>query len=123
MFGSDIGAIAVQFVPAGSNSWTNVAGNLISNTSANNHTNAKSPWKYWSVNLSSFAGQVIKFRIIGQKTGAGVAGDVAIDDLRIYDRLTTDVGIEQIQPPGPRIDFNQPVSPTFTIRCNVFGGV
>jgi hypothetical protein len=116
MFGPDIGGIAVQVVPPGSNSWTNITGNLILNTSANNHTNAKSPWKYWSVDLSNYAGDFIKIRILGQKTGFGVGADVAIDDIRVYDQLPTDVGIELIQPPGPRINLASPVAPTFTIR-------
>jgi hypothetical protein len=116
MYGSDIGALAVQIVPAGSNSWLNVNGNLITNTSANNHSDAKSAWKYWSINLSNYAGQVIKFRILGQKTGLGAGADIGIDDLRIYDKISTDVGVEHIAPPGVRINLANPVAPTFFLR-------
>lgn len=116
MFGADIGAIAVQVVPVGSNSWTTIPGNQIVNNTTNAHTNARSPWSYWRVNLSAYAGDVVKFRIVAQKTGSGIAADAAIDDLRIYNRVANDVGVEHIQPPGVRINLAAPVSPTFFLR-------
>ena len=117
MFGADIGALAVQVVPVGSNSWTTIPGNQILNNAANAHTNAKSPWNYWSVNLSAYAGQVVKFRIVAQKTGTGVGADVAIDDFRIYNRVASDVGVERVQTPGTRVNLLSPaVAPVFIIR-------
>lgn len=116
MYGSDIGAVAVQIVKPGENFWSNVPGNLIANNATNAHTDAKSPWNYWAVDLSAYAGQTIKMRIIAQKTGTGTAADVAIDNINIFDKGATDVGIEFISPPTARINVDAPQAPGFTIR-------
>jgi hypothetical protein len=59
---------------------------------------------------------LLKSAFLVKKQVFGVGADVAIDDIRVYDQLPTDVGIELIQPPGPRINLASPVAPTFTIR-------
>ena len=115
MYGSDVGALAVQIVPAGSNTWTNMP-NAIINTTSQFQTQSIDPWKYFRVGLNSYAGQVVKLRLISQKSGNGDAADIAVDNLRIYDRIANDVGIMFIKRPSQRVDTTGPVTPNFVIR-------
>ncbi len=48
------------------------------------------------VDLSAYAGDVVKIRILGRKTGSGALADIAIDDLMIYNRPATRCGRESI---------------------------
>ena len=59
------------------------------------HTNAFDPWLLRTINLSSFSGQTVSIGIRGVTlTSAGLpwqGGDMAIDDVHIYNPLTTSV--------------------------------
>ncbi len=113
MLGTDIGALALQVVPANSNTWINIPGASITGAV---QTASIEQWKYFKADLTTWAGQVIKIRFIAQKTGLGSAADIALDDIRIYNRIATDVGILQINLPAQRIDSLAPVAPQFVIR-------
>ena len=115
MYGSDIGAIAVQIVPANSNTWINIPGASIPGTTTQQSASID-PWKYFKADLNTWAGQVVKIRFIAQKTGLGAASDIALDNIRIYNKIATDVGIIHIGVPAQRIDTAAPISPQFTIR-------
>jgi len=68
-----------------------------------------SPWSPRSVNLNQFAGKKIKVRFKGQKLddngGGGNSGDMAIDDVVLYEPTPNDVEL---------IDFISPIS-----DCNI----
>jgi len=100
MYGADIGALTVQWKKDGENFWSNPITPILSTLS-----DEKDPWSYFELDLTS-AGNIVKLRIIGQKTGFGVAADIAIDDIVITDKAAVDVGVVDIDNPRVRIDLN-----------------
>ena len=97
MYGADIASLALQVVPEGSNTWTNLAGSVVPASSY--QFNSTDDWNYFQADLSAYVGQGIKLRIVAGKTGSGSAADIAIDDILIYDRPSADVGIVAITSP------------------------
>ncbi len=115
MYGTDIGALAMQIVPNGSNAWVAIPGVGVTQPSQMQTSSVKD-WNYLSADLSSWAGQVVKVRFVAQKTGLGSASDIAIDNIRIYDKINTDVGIINFNGPSQRVDTANPDVPVFVIR-------
>jgi hypothetical protein len=99
MYGADIGAIRVQWIKDGENDWSNPMSPYTTTL-----TDEKDGWSFYEVNLSN-AGDLVKLRFIAQKSGFGVAADIAFDDIVIYDKAATDVGIISIENPGARINL------------------
>ncbi|MGA1380849.1 MAG: hypothetical protein ACO30N_04735, partial [Schleiferiaceae bacterium] len=81
MYGADIASLGVQVVPSGSNTWTTIPSSIIT---GGQQTNETGDWAYKLIDLSAYAGQTIKMRLVAGKTGAGQAADIALDDLLIY---------------------------------------
>ena len=100
MYGADIGAIRVQWVQAGENFWSNPMSPYIVTLA-----DEKDPWSHYELDLSTQAGNIIKIRLIAQKTGLGVAADIAFDDISIFDKSNIDVGVDRINTPGARINM------------------
>ena len=113
MYGSDIGNLRVQVVPIGQNTWTQIPGAIISGSQ---NSSSRSNWKHGSASLSTWAGQIVKLRFLARKTGSGSAADIALDNIRIYDRKPTDVGILLVKRPSTRVDTVSPFTPIFTIK-------
>lgn len=97
-FGADINGISVE-VSLGNedlDTWTPIAG---SNVGISN-TSERDGWNFKRVGLNAYAGQSIKLRFKGTRNaGGGTLADMAIDDVRIYDRLANDAGVEAITSP------------------------
>ena len=139
MYGSDIGAIRVQWIKDGENSWTNPMTPYI-----NTLTDEKDGWSFYELDLGN-GGDLVKLRFIAQKSGSGVAADIAFDDIVIYDKASTDVGIIDIENPANRINLvggpaqkkaefkirnfgknaqsNIPIYYTVTPRCGANAGI
>ena len=100
-YGSDAGAIRLQWKRAGFNTWSNVPGGAITT----GQSDEKDEWNFMEYDLSSEAGEIVKLRIVAQKTGFGVASDIAIDDLALFDKASTDVGMMYISQPSERINL------------------
>ena len=99
MYGSDIGAIRVQWIKDGENDWTNPMTPYTTTL-----TDEKDGWSFYEVDLSN-GGDLVKLRFIAQKSGFGVAADIAFDDIVIYDKANTDVGMINIENPATRINL------------------
>jgi len=91
MYGADIGAIRVQWIKDGDNFWTNPMTPYTTTL-----TDEKDNWSFYEVDLSGQAGNLIKLRFIAQKSGFGVAADIAFDDIVIVDKANVDVGVDAI---------------------------
>ena len=99
LHGVDIGALRVQIVKDGENSWSNIGGAMTASTTAG----YKDEWEFKEIDLSNFAGDIIKIRFVGQKSGFGDAADICIDEIAIFDKANKDLGIVEIKPPGVRV--------------------
>ena len=116
MYGADINAFTVQVVKVGENVWTNIPSASIAVTPAQ-HTDQTNDWKFFTVNLSTYANQIVKLRLVVRKTNAGDKADVAIDNMAIHDRAANDVGIEIVTRPVNSTAIATPtISPIVTIR-------
>jgi len=113
LYGSDINILNVQVVPNGSNNWQTVAGAPLV---GQKHVKEISDWKFQMVDLSAYVGQVIKIRILARKIGGGDKADMAIDDLVIYDRPATDLGVSIISSPLNSTTLTNPQSVIMKIR-------
>ena len=100
MYGTDIGAIRVQWIKAGENTWSNPMPPYITKL-----TDEKDAWETYEVDLSAQAGNLIKLRFIAQKSGNGIAADIGIDDIVIMDQPTVDLGIDYVVAPGARVNL------------------
>ena len=118
-FGSDIGALFVQVVKPGEKDWSLVGPSY---STGPFQTSEKAKWEFLSVDLSAYAGEFIKVRILAQKSTNGAEADLALENINIYDRPAIDVGISWIQRPGARMDIDGAlfggtnVGPIFRIR-------
>ena len=140
MYGADIGAIRVQWIKAGENTWSNPMTPYTTTL-----TDEKDQWSFYEVDLSNQAGNIIKLRFIAQKSGFGIASDIAFDDIAIFDKDNVDVGVDHVIAPGARINLvggpaakrvqlklrnhgkqsqsNIPITYTVTPTCGVNAGV
>jgi len=57
-------------------------------------------WKVRHVNLDSFAGDLAQVRFRGTRIGSQSRGDMAIDDIYIYQAIPEDVGINVVSSPS-----------------------
>ena len=117
MCGADIGAIRVQWVQAGENFWSNPMSPY-----AVTLADEKDPWSHYELDLSAQAGNIIKIRFIAQKSGLGIAADIAFDDIAIFDKANIDVGVDRINTPGARINMTGgPAAKRLNINLRNFG--
>lgn len=107
LYGFNMGTLNVDVFSGGI--WTNIF-----SVSGQQQTSESQSWSMTEINLGSFSG-VIRLRIRGI-TGSGMYSDMAIDDLRIYDKPMNDVGVIAIDAPnsGYLLSNVEPVS--ITIR-------
>lgn len=77
------------------NIWTTVPGSRV-NTSQTSETD---DWKFKRVDLSSFANSTTKLRLVGKRKGSGDRTNIAVDKIMIYDRISSDAGIDFIKSP------------------------
>ncbi|CAI8279171.1 MAG: Uncharacterised protein [Owenweeksia sp. TMED14] len=112
MYGSDINTLNVQVIPNGSNTWQTVTGAPITNQQQSKEVD---DWKFKMVDLSAYAGNVINIRILARKSGSGSMADIAIDDLYIYDRPTSDVGVSKITSPLNSVNLLNPQNVIFKV--------
>ena len=77
--------------------WVNGVGTILGQT----QTSAIAVWKQLTVDLSPYIGGLIQVRFRSVKTGFGSRGDMAIDDVFLYEAIANDAGItEVVQPSG-----------------------
>ncbi|MCT4622615.1 MAG: T9SS type A sorting domain-containing protein [Schleiferiaceae bacterium] len=89
MYGNDINRL-VLIVDTGTN--TSVYTPNIWKQIGAVQTNSNDPWQRAFVSLEEFAGKTIRLNFVG-KRGNGDKGDIAIDDLRIYEPQPVDMEI------------------------------
>jgi hypothetical protein len=102
-FGTNSGPVNVQVKTQGTNTWTNL-GTAITTQQQSDE------WDDWQLvrrDLTTYAGTVIQLRIVvGKSSTAGTAGDVSIDNIHIYNRTASDVGVKFINAPDNNISVN-----------------
>ncbi|OIP02332.1 MAG: hypothetical protein AUJ98_01535 [Bacteroidetes bacterium CG2_30_33_31] len=86
LFGSNIHSLRVDVYAGGQ--WYYSYGHVMGQQQAS----AAEPWKQDIVDLSSFAGQVVKLRFRAIKL-IGYEADIAIDDIFIYEPVQKDAGV------------------------------
>jgi hypothetical protein len=75
--------------------------NGVSILTGQSQTSASDNWKQWTVDLSPYTGGLVQVRFKSVRTGFGGRGDMAIDDIFLYEAIANDAGItEIIQPTG-----------------------
>ena len=108
-YGSDIDKIQVE-VNKVDNEWKLVPGSTV-NTSQTFETD---DWKFKRVDLSSvIANGGGKVRIVGKRRGSNDRVNMAIDKIMIYDRASTDAGVDFITNPNLSAFANQPLNNNF----------
>jgi hypothetical protein len=97
MFGTNTGQLRVEVMEPGSKVWT-----IIPTATLNGpqQTQIAEVWRWRTVPLDQYANQTIRLRIVATKSGTGMAADMAIDNLRLYNRIPQDAGIIDIQRPA-----------------------
>jgi hypothetical protein len=140
MYGADIGAMRVQWIKDGENTWSNPMPPFTTKL-----TDEKDNWSFYELDLSAQAGNIIKLRFIAQKSGFGIGADIAFDDIAIFDKSNVDLGIDHVIAPGNRVNLtggpagkrvklevrnfgdqtqsNVPISYTVTPTCGLNAGV
>ncbi len=117
MYGADAGALRVQWIKAGENTWSSPMSPYTIKLG-----DEKDPWSHYELDLSSQAGNIIRLRFIAQKTGFGVAADIAFDDIAIFDKASVDVGVDKVEAPGPRVNLTAgPAAKRVEINIRNFG--
>jgi len=95
MYGSNIHSLRVDVYAGGQ--WHYSLGHVM----GQQQSSSANPWKQDIVDLSTFAGQVIKLRFRAIKL-IGYEADIAIDDIFVYEPVQRDAGISN--------NFQQPAS-------------
>jgi hypothetical protein len=113
MYGADIASLGIQVVPSGSNTWTTIPASIIT---SQQQTSETGNWAYKLIDLSAYAGQTIKMRLVAGKSGAGQAADIAIDDLLIYEHPNNDVGVTAITSPPNTVFLATPQNLVLKVR-------
>jgi hypothetical protein len=96
LFGANTGQLRVEVMEPGSKVWTILPAATLNGSQ---QTQVTEGWRWRSVDLSAYANQIIRLRIVATKAGTGTAADMAIDNLRLYNRINQDAGIVDIQRP------------------------
>jgi hypothetical protein len=113
MYGADIASLGIQVVPSGSNTWNTLPSSIITGQQQSSETG---DWAYKLIDLSAYAGQTIKMRLVASKSGAGHAADIAIDDLLIYEHPNNDVGVTTITSPPNTVFLATPQNLVLKVR-------
>ena len=117
MYGADIGAIRVQWIKDGENNWSNPMTPYTATLG-----DEKDQWSHYEVDLSSQAGKIVKLRFIAQKSGFGIASDIAFDDIAIFDKKNVDVGVDHVIAPGARVNLTGgPAGKRLQVKLRNFG--
>ena len=88
--------------------WVQVAGPLKSNI--------PTEWELQEVNLTQYAGQIVKIRFRGSETGSSSDRDLAIDDVKIYNLGPVNLHVTQLVAPQSECDLTDIESVTIAIR-------
>ena len=92
MYGDDMGGLNLDISTDGTATWTNLW-----SQSGQVQTSNNDPWERVQVNLAGYGG-IVHLRFQGV-TGNGFNSDMAIDDIKVYDRPPIDVFTRQILSP------------------------
>ncbi|MEM7103187.1 MAG: T9SS type A sorting domain-containing protein [Bacteroidota bacterium] len=109
MFGDDQGTMSLEMTQDGGTTWTELWSNTGQLQAA-----MDDDWALQEVSLTN-PGTIIQLRWIAL-TGPGFESDMSLDDIRIYDRPDTDVGIESIDSPGDGCGFSSMQDVTITLK-------
>ena len=112
MYGSDVNILNVQVIPDGSNTWQTVTGAPII---AQQQSKEVDDWKFKIVDLGAYSGDVVNIRILARKIGSGAMADIALDDLYIYDRPASDVGVSIVKSPLNSVNLLNPQNVIFKV--------
>ncbi|MFC5271456.1 T9SS type A sorting domain-containing protein [Adhaeribacter terreus] len=94
MAGADINQLQIEVSTNNGTTWTNLF-----TLTGPQQTLEKDAWRKKLIRLQGYTGNIkLKFKA---KTGNGPAGDIALDDLRIYDLSPTDMEVLAVQLPNP----------------------
>ncbi len=92
MYGANIYSLRVDV--NNGNGWQNSVGFII----GDQQSSSSAPWEQMIVNLSKFAGDIVKIRFRAI-CGTGIYGDIAIDDVMIYEPNPVELGVKNIVTP------------------------
>lgn len=62
--------------------------------------NGRTPWKSQIIDLIAYKGKVIRYRFISEKTVLGESGNMAIDDISVYDAAAIDIAPAALSVPN-----------------------
>ncbi|HIF14178.1 MAG TPA: T9SS type A sorting domain-containing protein, partial [Bacteroidetes bacterium] len=94
-YGSVIGDLYIEL-------FNNVGWQTIDTIVGQTDTSITDPWNFYSIDLSSYSNQNVQIRFVGQR-GTGTNsfyGDIALDEIRVYNKLAKDAEISSIDGPG-----------------------
>ncbi|NVK28365.1 MAG: immune inhibitor A [Flavobacteriia bacterium] len=120
MYGPNINFVKVQYQLDGSTQWFDAPGGTVSGTQ---QADENEDWRYKQVDLSTFAGGLVRLRFIVQSTGTGSRTDLAIDNILLWDEDgQTDVGASIITSPGyTSVNLAAANKPDLKVKVTNFG--
>lgn len=116
MFGSDVDLLRIDIDTGSTNEswWVNYA-----KVVGEQQTSSGDPWRKFLFSLEPFNGKYIRIRFFAVKRIPGARGDIAIDDLRIFEPDSVDMEIQTLNEPVNGFCYytnNEPV--TVQVRNN-----
>ena len=95
MFGFDMGSLYLQIND--DFGWITVL--TLSGQDPDQRINGRTPWKSRILDLSAYRGKVIRYRFIAER-GDQYAGNMAIDDIQVYDAAAIDIAPADLNEPN-----------------------
>ena len=106
-------SLCVNFLPQGAATWQTPPGGRITSFTQSDELD---PWTYRKFDLSTYNADQVKVRVVAYRRTGNDRCDVAIDNIAVYDELTQDAGVVNIQPPGLALPLAVNPMPTIHIR-------
>ncbi len=113
LHGANVGQLRVEVIEPGSRVWTTVPGSILN---SQQQTAVTQSWRWMSVPLTQYANQTIRIRVVASKNGTGTAADMALDNLRLYNRIASDAGVIDIQRPAFGIETTNTLPMLVVVR-------
>jgi hypothetical protein len=92
MYGATMGTFYPQVSLDGGETWTN-----LDTITGQQQTSGSAPWAFVDISLRSIGNANSVFLRMAYARGAGTTGDLAIDDVRVYDGCTVSLATSAVQ--------------------------
>lgn len=109
-FGNQMGRMELEVLDNSTGNWVSVL-----TLNGQDQTSSNEAWKYVTADISPYAGGFSQIRFVGFNGGS--RGNMAIDDISLYEIQTTDVGITGISSPdGDGCNLSTAVNVTVEVK-------